>query len=781
MLDFEPLFCCTLVIVFGLKGSVRSGRFPGLRSASARPWIFIFMLMAGWPLFAAQPPPELLTNAFSVISLPAEKAALFLPVKVTGVVTAADPSLKGGRFFVQDSSGGVFVDNAIGQRPEPGDLVEVSGLTHPGAYAPIITAPTVRKIGVAALPAAKPVSIEQLMSGAEDSQRIEISGIVHNAWRDGPRVELDLVTGGYRYLVYVVAPGDFQPDKLPGAEVIVRGTAAEEHNRSLRQLIRVDLYVPQLSDLVVKKPEPIDPFDRPAIPLGMLAQYQPGNSLSQRVHVRGVVTLQKPGECVYLQDLMGGLPVQSRQPIDLSPGETVDAVGFVSFENFLPALQDAVFRKTQVPLVTLTPIPTSIAELQNGLFRADYISLTGRLIERTVSRGRQESGPAGQTTLVLQNTNFTFTASTADQKDHAELAAIPIGSEIKVSGICLTEIDASGKLKSFQILVGNPNDIQVIKKPSWLTPQRLLFGLAILGFVLIVIVTWTVTLSRKNSILRYFNRELENAHIALQQANDQLEARVKKRTAELKFQTNAREESEVRFKAVLTERTRLAQELHDTVEQTLTGIAFQLDTALKLRLRNPDHSLRLLELARTLMTKSQTEMRQSVWDLRVRAMEQFDLPKELAESARQSADGTDIQVHIQTQGEPRYLPEIVEENLLRIGQEACANAVKHSSASGIHIELEFHEDQVVLQIKDDGRGFNPQIAPGPRQSHFGLLGISERAKRIGGRFILETAPGQGTIVRVEIPSGLACDLQPPADGPNPISYEEARENSSPNC
>ncbi len=766
-------------IILELKVAACPARRMGFRCASARLLAFVFILAAGAPLVAAQPPGELLTNAISVISLPAEKAALSLPVKVTGVVTAADPSLK-GRFFVQDSSGGVFVDNANGRRPEPGELVEVSGITFPGAYAPTITAPTVRTIGVAALPAAKPVSVEELMSGAEDSQRIEISGIVRQARQDGPHVALDLVTGGCRYLAYVIAPGNFQPGKLPGAEVLVRGTAAEAHNRSLRQLIAVEVYVPQLSDLVVKKQEPIDPFDRPAVPLGKLAQYQPGNSLSQRVHVRGVVTLQKPGECVYLQDSMGGLPVQSRQPITLSPGETVEAVGFVSFENYLPALQDAVFRKTSERPVPLKPKPASIDELQNGLYRADYISLTGRLIEHTVSRGRQASAP-GPTTLVLQNTNFTFTASAADQQDHAELAAIPIGSVVKVSGVCLTEIDGDGKLKSFQVLVGNPNNVQLIKRPSWLTPRRLLVGLAILGSVLIVIVAWTVTLSRKNFILRYFIREREKAQIALQQANDQLEERVRKRTAELKFQTTAREESEVRLKAVLAERTRLAQELHDTVEQTLTGIAFQLDTALKLRLRDPDHSLRLLELARALMTKSQTEMRQSVWDLRVRALEQFDLPKELAECARQCATGTDIQVHVTTQGQPRYLTETVEENLLRIGQEACANAVKHSGASGVHIELDFLEHQVVLQIKDDGRGFQPETAPGPRQSHFGLLGISERAKRIGGRFILATAPGQGTTVRVEIPSEPTRDLQPPADGQNPFSYEEAGENSSPDC
>ncbi len=119
-----------------------------------------------------------------MISLPAERAWLQLKVRVTGIVTAADPALKGG-FFVQDSSAGVFVDNANGHRPEPGEVVEVSGLSMVGAYAPIVTGPVIRKLGTAPLPPAKAVPIERLMSGAEDSQRIEVSGIVRAARVDG--------------------------------------------------------------------------------------------------------------------------------------------------------------------------------------------------------------------------------------------------------------------------------------------------------------------------------------------------------------------------------------------------------------------------------------------------------------------------------------------------------------------------------------------------------------------------------------------------------------------
>ena len=711
----------------------------------------VCLFMVGAPMVLAQSPGEVLTNAVDVISLPAEKASDSIKVLVTGVVTAADPSLM-GRFFVQDGTGGVFVDNVNGRRPEVGELVEVSGITYVGAYAPTITAPRVRMIGTAPLPPAKLVSVEQLMSGAEDSQRIEISGIVRDARLDGPRLAIDLVAGGYRFRAYVTVPADFQPQKLIGAQLHIRGTAAEAHNRSLRQLIIVEIYIPTLADLMVEKPESANPFDKPLIPLNKLAQFRRDNSLAQRVHVRGVVTLQKPGEYVFLQDAGGGLQVQNRQVGIFLPGEVVEAVGFPSFENYLPVLQDATFQRTQALRVPVKPRPASVEELQNGLHHAEYVSLQGKLIERTVKQGSQEKIGGSDTTtiLVLQGTNFTFTAEADDMEGQSVLGTIPIGSVMEVSGICQTEIDSDGKLRSVRILMQNPEDFRIIKKPSWFTPQRLLIGFSAVCFVLIVIISWNFMLSRKNLVLNFLIRERENAQRELQQAHDQLEDRVRERTAELKFQITERKESELQFKAVLAERTRLAQELHDTVEQTLTGLALQLDAASKLYAQNPVTALSHLELARDLMSRSQTEVRQSVWDLRRLVQEHFDLSSALLESARQIISSSGIHVDLKTKGQVRPLPEIVEESFLRISHEALTNVVKHSRATCVTIHLEFATPRVILKIHDNGRGFVPQTAAGPSEGHFGLLGISERVKRLGGQFKLASIPNEGTTVQIEI-------------------------------
>ncbi|MEI9960327.1 MAG: ATP-binding protein [Limisphaerales bacterium] len=95
--------------------------------------------------------------------------------------------------------------------------------------------------------------------------------------------------------------------------------------------------------------------------------------------------------------------------------------------------------------------------------------------------------------------------------------------------------------------------------------------------------------------------------------------------------------------------------------------------------------------------------------------------------------------------------KIVEENFLRISHEALTNVIKHSRATAVNIQLEFQPQQVILRIQDNGRGFIPQEAVGPNEGHFGLLGISERVKRLGGQFDIVSAPEQGTIVQIEIP------------------------------
>jgi len=695
-----------------------------------------------------------LTNAADVLALPAKEASSGIPVLVNGVVTAAETNWN-GKFFMQDASGGVYVDNRTKTQPRPGDVVEVSGISHPGGYAPVITKPHLKKLGTAPLPEAKPITIDRLMSGAEDSQRVEISGIVHSAQLSGTRLGIELVSGGYRVRAFAPIPAEAVRQSLVGAKVRLRGTAAAAANADLRHFVTVTLFIPQTADIIIDEAAPTNPFDDPIMSLNGIAQFRKDRSPDNQVHVKGVVTYQRKGEDIFLHDESGGLQVKTKLAWAVAPGDAVEAVGFPAVENYLPVLEDAVFRKTTDPRVAPQPTNVMVGELQDGKHHADLITLQGRLIDRLIRGAGQSTNNDGiQTILVLQTTNSVFVAEKNSSEENNFLTSIPIGSLVEVSGICLLESGDNGKIKSFRLLLPTSHDIRIVKKPGWLTPQHLLVSLAIVFAVMLVAISWTVMVSKKNLMLKSLVREKVAAQDELQQAHDQLEERVKERTAQLKVEMTARKESELQFRAVLTERTRLAQELHDTLEQTLTGIALQLDLVANQFEKKPDSATHHLKLARNLMRQSQVDLHRSVWGLRSRAEEHFNLGNALLTSGQQLTDQSGMRIEVETSGAADSLSEIAEENLLRIGQEAITNAVKHSGAQTVKIQLELNPKRVTLQIKDDGKGFVPETCAGPKDGHFGLLGIRERTERLGGQVWIASQPGTGTSIRVEIPIHL---------------------------
>ncbi len=706
---------------------------------------------------------QVLTNAANILSLTAEQANQKISVSIIGVVTVAEttPNWK-GKFFVQDATGGIFVNNKDSHQPAVGDFVVVNGATHPGGYAPDIIRPQWKKLGTAPLPAARPVSAEQLMSGGEDGQRVEVSGIVRSAQLGDTKLILELASGGYRFHVFAPGSLNLDPKTLIGATVHVRGTSAASFNAPLRHMLTVAMYVPLASDFIVDHlPDPAISSE-PFTPLNGIAQYRKNTAPDSRIRVKGVVTYQRPGEDIFLHDVTGGLQVKCEDTNIYAPGEVVEAVGFPSLERFLPVLQDATLTRTKESREIVHPKEVSFQELSEGMHHSDPIILQGRLLDRSV---RRVGTPASRINdpkkvLILQNSNFLFTAEAASAKVFVDLSSIPIGSLLEVSGTCMLQLGEEGKLESVQVLVSSADNVRILAKPDWWTPNRLLAGLAILLTILLVAVIWSIMIWRKNSALRASVQEKIRVQGELQKAHDLLEWRVQERTKQLKFEMTARKEGEVQFKATLKERTRLAQELHDTLEQSLTGIGLQLDTAGRLFGKETDRATHHVEMARSLMTQSQMELRRSIWDLRSRELEQFDLCGALLASGQQILDGTDIQIHVTTDGQVRPLSEVVEENLLRIGQEALTNVIKHSAAKKVTIGLIFGAQSVVFKIEDDGRGFTPGSSNGAKEGHFGLVGMDERAKRLDGKLKIESALGAGTCVEIEIP----INSIPPSNG-----------------
>jgi len=697
-----------------------------------------------------------ITNASDVLALSVADAQSQIAVSVTGVVTMAETNSDwAGQFFVQDSSGGIFVASHFNPPPFPGDLVQVTGVTHPGGFAPVITKPHWKKIGTAPLPAARPVSTERLMTGSEDSQRVEVSGIIRSAQPSGGRIGIELASGGFRFKAYFPTNTSIDPASLIGAKVVVRGTAAAAFNKRawLRQFFTVTIFCPRAEDFIIEEPAPANPFAEPATSLKSIAQYRKDRPEGYQVHVKGVVTYQIKGQELFLQDnTTDGLRIKTAATNAVVPGDVVEAVGFPAVENFLPVLEDAIFRKMPEPRANLQPTNTSIADLQRGLHHAAFVCLRGRLLDRLVKGlGADMNQPGIQTTLIIQASNTVFAAEKETSEPNTFLSAIPIGSIVEVRGICLLDSGGDGSVKSFRVVLPTSHDVQIIKKPDWLTPRHLIITLVSVVLILVLAIAWTIWVSNKNSTLKSLVQEKETAQHELQQAHDQLEERVKERTAQLKVEMTARKESELQFRAVLTERTRLAQELHDTLEQTLTGIALQQDLVASQFDKNPESATHHLKLARNLMRQSQEDLHRSVWGLRSRAEEDFNLTSALETSAAQLTEDAGIRLEANAIGAPPVLSEIFDENLLRIGQEAVTNAVKHSRATRIKIQWQFTPQQVNLTVSDNGIGFQPETCSGPKDGHFGLLGIRERTERLGGRLSIASTPGVGTAIGVEIP------------------------------
>jgi signal transduction histidine kinase/ligand-binding sensor domain-containing protein len=204
------------------------------------------------------------------------------------------------------------------------------------------------------------------------------------------------------------------------------------------------------------------------------------------------------------------------------------------------------------------------------------------------------------------------------------------------------------------------------------------------------------------------------------------------------------------YLAAFAERSRLARELHDTLLQGMSVVAMQLGSVRR-RLQGADRGVvRDLESIESVVTMSLEETRRLVWNLRERPGNAGDLGATLVRLGERMSEGRGVTCRVTVEGTVVTLSNDVQDGLFRIGQEALANALKHAGATHIDVRLCYEERSVKLSVVDDGRGFDPGAAQGPTAGHFGLLGMRERAARIG-ELNIDSRPGAGTRIVITVP------------------------------
>ncbi len=297
----------------------------------------------------ADQPLPILTTAVQVHSLSAAEANRRYPVHVQGVVTYFDPVSPD--LFIQDHSGGVWVNWTSGLlRPQAGDLLDVTGVTS-ADFAPNVIEPHLKIIGHAPLPKPRNVSFAQMSSTEDDSQWVQVEGIVRSVgYFTGPGLHkilaIGLAMGDHDIEVHMPWDGSTPPTDLVDTVVQIRGVCGALFSPR-NQLIGVSLYVPSLRYIAILQDHPRDPFSAPVLSIDSLQRFGLKTSTGHRVKIAGVVTaIVKDG--LYVADDTGSLLVKTRDNPGVQIGDRIESLGFAGFSNSHVLFQDSTVRKIGV-------------------------------------------------------------------------------------------------------------------------------------------------------------------------------------------------------------------------------------------------------------------------------------------------------------------------------------------------------------------------------------------------------------------------------------------------
>ncbi len=432
-----------------------------------------------------------LTTTAQIRHLSEDEARHAPRVSIRGVVTYYDPNW--GFFFVQDKTGGIFV--AYGNSGLTlGQDVQITGLTGPGNFAPVIMVPQVTLLGKAPLPHSITVTAENAPSGLLDSQWVDVTGIIHpiHPGNEG-HCEFELFTAFGQVHVFSVTIPPEHLQKLVDAKVKLWGALGTVFN-DRRQLIGYSLFLTDEDHISVLTPAPPDPLHAAAVHISELMGFSKAD-FSRRVKVQGTVTMNSGDGTLYLQDESGGLEIRA-EPSSLKTGDSALAVGYVSYGEYSPVMKEALIAK-QKEGSTAAPVPRSISpgSALEGQADSELVQMEGRLLS-IMNR-------PGGTTLVLQNGAHTFNAEINDASFHAG-EQLSEGSTLRLVGVCAVEVDSSRVYmmnvetpKGFKLLLRSSRDLQVLRDPPWLNSRRAATVLGLLGLSICLSLAWATMLRRR--------------------------------------------------------------------------------------------------------------------------------------------------------------------------------------------------------------------------------------------------------------------------------------------
>lgn len=403
------------------------------------------------------------------------------PVSVRGVITYIDPNW--GLMFVQDHTGAAFVGiSGLNLRLKPGDLVDVSGVTNPGDYAPAIGDPAVSFVGRGSFP--QPLTIDPLQSNLAmaDSRWSTYRGVVHSVQVVDGHTNLKLGAGDEALNVQL--PTLIDGERFRDKEISVTGALGILFNER-RQAIGHQIFVPAAEFLSVVgtggKPNPEST-------IAMLRRYSPEFDEHHSVGFRGQVVLKSASNTVFVQDETAGIQVRATSDMNLNLGDRVSVRGFLRQGEYSPAVEDAVIA-VEGPGALPQPERVSPAGTDIGRHDSEYVSMVGTL---TSIRPAQKS-----TTLVL-NENGSYFDVVAPSSE--QLSSLRLGSDLEVRGIFNVILDRTHvpyTVSGFEVEIDSPKSVTVLKSGPWWDAGKVRWALLLFGLFASGAVLWATMLRRK--------------------------------------------------------------------------------------------------------------------------------------------------------------------------------------------------------------------------------------------------------------------------------------------
>ena len=453
---------------------------------------------------AAQSPAVTLTQTGQIRALSPAEAARNLPVRLKGVITYYNPAVPD--IFLQDDAGGLYAELA---KPVPGlalgDLVMMEGMTSAGDFSPMVFGRNVVRQGTGVLPPPLLPTFDQLRTGAEDSQWIQLTGRVRAfAIRNGFG-SLSLRSGNNNLTVDIPGITNFaRLEPWLQAEVRVRGVITGRYN-SRRQLIALRMLVPGPGLVEIIRPPLPDPFGLPGRTIRDLFRFDPNRDAEEPVHVSGVVTARVGRNTFFIHDATEGVLVHAPLAEDIHPGTQVDVVGYGTLADGTRLLEADYIRTNGA-----APLPYPVMPNSHNVALSNHdgerIILEGRVLNFTRSPRGGEIGYALE--VQQQPLNVILWGDTNLLTD------IPHDSLVKVIGTLGYRQDEWSGVETLALYLASGTDLTVTEKPATWTIQRMLSVLAILAILGCAASLWVSVLRRrveaKTAEIVAVNRALED-------------------------------------------------------------------------------------------------------------------------------------------------------------------------------------------------------------------------------------------------------------------------------